>query len=104
MTTFGGIKRTSLLQNYPNPFNPETWMPYRLASDAPVAIHIYNVQGHLIRELNLGVQEAGGYLSREAAAYWDGRDQLGQTVSSGIYFYALQAGTFRATRRMFILK
>ena len=104
VTTFGKIRRTSLLQNFPNPFNPETWLPYQLAADAPVAIHIYNVQGHLIRELNLGVQEAGGYLSREAAAYWDGRDQLGQTVSSGIYFYALQAGTFRATRRMFILK
>ena len=104
VTTFGGIKRTALLQNYPNPFNPETWLPYQLATDAPVAIHIYNVQGQLIRELNPGVQKAGGYLSREAAAYWDGRDQLGQTVSSGIYFYALQAGTFQATRRMFILK
>ena len=79
-------------------------MPYQLAADAPVAINIFNVQGQLIRELNLGDQKAGAYLSRHAAAYWDGRDQLGQTVSSGVYFYALQADTFRATRRMLILK
>ena len=102
--TLGGVKRNALLQNYPNPFNPETWLPYQLAAEAPVAFHIYNVQGQLVRELNLGVQEAGGYLSRKSAAYWDGRDRTGQTVSSGVYFYSLQAGAFRATRRMLILK
>ena len=102
--SFGGIKRNALLQNYPNPFNPETWMPYQLAADAPVAFHIYNVQGQLIRELDLGAQQAGTYLSSESAAYWDGRDQTGQTVASGVYFYTLQANAFRATRRMLILK
>ena len=104
LTTLGGVKRTALLQNFPNPFNPETWMPYRLASDAPVAIHIYNVQGQLLRELNLGEQKAGSYLSRDSAAYWDGRDRVGQAVASGVYFYALHAGAFQATRRMLILK
>ncbi|MDE0301474.1 MAG: hypothetical protein OXN17_22845 [Candidatus Poribacteria bacterium] len=104
VTTIGGIKRSALFQNFPNPFNPETWMPYRLAADSPVAFHIYDVQGQLIRELNVGVQKAGSYLNRDTAVYWDGRDQIGQTVSSGVYFYAMQADAFRATRRMLILK
>ncbi len=104
VTTLGRVKRTALLQNFPNPFNPETWLPYRLAADAPVTLRIYNVRGQLTRELNLGAQKAGGYLTRETAAYWDGRDQIGETVSSGIYFYTLHAGTFQATRRMLILK
>ena len=104
VTTLGRVKRTALLQNFPNPFNPETWLPYRLAADAPVTLGIYNVRGQLMRELNLGVQKAGGYLTRETAAYWDGRDQVGETVSSGIYFYTLHAAPFQATRRMLILK
>ena len=104
VTTLGQVKRTALLQNFPNPFNPETWLPYRLAADAPVTLRIYNVKGHLMRELNLGVQKAGGYLTRETAAYWDGRDQVGETVSSGIYFYTLHAGPFQSTRRMLVLK
>ena len=104
VTTFGKIRRTALLQNFPNPFNPETWLPYQLAADAPVILHIYNVRGQQIRQFDLGVQKAGNYLSRDTAAYWDGRDELGQTVSSGVYFYSLRADTFRATRRMLILK
>ena len=58
----------------------------------------------LMRELNLGTQSAGDYLTRESAAYWDGRDEFGESVSSGVYFYTLQAGTFQATRRMLIMK
>ena len=104
VTTLGKVKHTALLQNFPNPFNPETWLPYHLASEADVTFRIYNVQGQLTRELDLGTQKAAGYLSRETAAYWDGRDQVGETVSSGIYFYTLQAGPFQATRRMLILK
>ena len=104
IATLGQVKRTALYQNFPNPFNPETWLPYRLAADAPVTFRIYNIQGQPVQELNLGTQTAGDYLSREAAAYWDGRDELGEIVSSGVYFYTLQAGTFQATRRMLILK
>ena len=104
VTTLGQIKRTALFQNYPNPFNPETWLPYRLASDSPVTLRIYNVGGKLVRELDLGEQRARDYLTRETAAYWDGRDQHGEVVSSGLYVYTLQAGVFRATRRMVILK
>ena len=104
VVTLGQVKRTALYQNFPNPFNPETWLPYRLATESPVTFGIYNVHGQLMRELNLGAQAAGNYLSRNAAAHWDGRDEHGEMVSSGIYFYTLRAGAFQATRRMLILK
>lgn len=104
LTMFGDIKRTALLQNFPNPFNPETWIPYILADDANVNIHIYDIQGKLIRWLDVGQQSAGSYLSRETAVYWDGKDQLGESVSSGIYFYMLKGDAFSETRRMVILK
>ena len=103
-TTLGHVKRSALLQNFPNPFNPETWIPYVLAHDASVNIGIYDIQGQLVRQMGLGRQPAGSYLSREDAAYWDGKDQFGETVSSGVYFYTLEADTFQATRRMVILK
>ena len=103
-TTLGQVKRNALFQNFPNPFNPETWIPYALAHDASVNIRIYDVQGQLVRQVGLGQQPAGSYLTREAAAYWDGKDQLGEAVSSGVYFYTLKGDTFQATRRMVILK
>jgi len=103
-TTLGQVKRTALHQNFPNPFNPETWLPYQLASNAKVYFRIYNVQGRLVRELDLGVLQAGSYLHKHTAAYWDGRDRFGEAVSSGLYVYSLHAGSFRATRRMVILK
>ena len=104
VTTLGKVKQTALLQNFPNPFNPETWFPYYLANDVPVSIRIHNVRGQLINELALGVQKEGAYLTRDTAAYWDGLDQLGTTVSTGVYFYSLEAGQFQATRKMLILK
>ena len=103
-TTLGQVKQSALLQNFPNPFNPETWMPYVLAADAKVTIRIYDVQGQLVRQLAPGLRQAGSYLSRETAAYWDGKDRFGEAVSSGIYFYTLKASAFQATRRMVILK
>ena len=104
VTTLGHLKRTALYQNYPNPFNPETWLPYQLSNDTSVAFHIYNVSGQLVREINLGMQKKGSYLDKRSAAYWDGKDQYGQDVSSGIYIYDFKAGTFRANRKMVILK
>ena len=95
---------TVLLPNYPNPFNPETWIPYDLAEAAEVYIHIYNVKGDSIRQLSLGFQTAGTYRTRSRAAYWDGRNATGEPVASGISFYSLQAGQFKTTRRMVILK
>ena len=104
LTMFGDIKRTALLQNFPNPFNPETWIPYTLADDTEVNVRIYDVEGKLVRHLDIGYQRSGRYISREKAVYWDGRDQLGESVSSGVYFYTLKADGFSDTRRMVILK
>ena len=97
-------KETALLPNYPNPFNPETWIPYQLAKTAEVTITIYGVNGHIVRELPLGHQPAGMYQNRSRAAYWDGRNALGESVASGVYFYTLTAGDFSATRKMLIRK
>ena len=91
-----------LLQNFPNPFNPETWLPYELASDAHVTIWIYNSSGELVRSLSPGRQEAGFYTTRDKAAYWDGRNEAGEKVSSATYFYTIQAGQFTATKKMAI--
>ena len=93
-----------LLQNYPNPFNPETWIPYQLSEDSPVSISIYDTSGRLVRTLSLGFQSAGFYNSRSRAAYWDGRNALGERVASGIYFYQLTTPSFHQTKRMIILK
>ena len=100
----GEVKRTALLQNFPNPFNPETWIPYALADATEVKICIYDVQGALVRQLDIGQQGAGRYLSRQTAAYWDGRDQSGASVASGVYFYTLETDAFSETRRMVIRK
>ncbi|MCY3739627.1 MAG: leucine-rich repeat domain-containing protein [Candidatus Poribacteria bacterium] len=97
-------QKTALLANYPNPFNPETWIPYQLAQESDVRIHIHAVNGALIRTLDLGHQPAGVYQHRSRAAYWDGRNQLGEPVASGVYFYTLTAGDFTATRKMLIQK
>ena len=95
---------TALLPNYPNPFNPETWIPYHLAKAANVTLTIYDVRGSVVRELRLGHQPAGVYESRGRAVYWDGKNQIGEKVASGLYFYTLTAGDFTATRKLLIAK
>ena len=97
-------EETELLRNYPNPFNPETWIPYQLAESAEVILTIYDMNGQLIRRLAVGHQAAGMYQSRSRAVYWDGCNQLGEPVASGLYFYTLTADDFTETRRMLILK
>ena len=103
---------TILLANYPNPFNPETWIPYHLAHDADVTLTIYDIKGAVVRQLDLGHQSAGYYTDRSKAAYWDGHNERGESVASGVYFYQLRvsssqsigAGDYSKTRRMVILK
>lgn len=97
-------EETRLLANYPNPFNPETWIPYHLSKDAEVVLYIYAINGTLIRTLAIGHQVAGVYQNRSRAAYWDGRNAVGEPAASGVYFYTLTAGDFSATRKMLILK
>lgn len=94
--------KTQLLQNYPNPCNPETWIPYQLAEDLEVTIRVYNVTGRLIKLLNLGHKAAGLYMTKHTAAYWDGTTDTGEHISSGVYFYTIQAGEFTATRKMVV--
>ncbi|MYE91676.1 T9SS type A sorting domain-containing protein, partial [Candidatus Poribacteria bacterium] len=96
--------KTALLANYPNPFNPETWIPYQLAHAADVTLTIYDTEGVLVRQLDLGYQQAGYHTDRTRAAYWDGRNQLGESVGSGVYFYQLRVGDYSTTRKMVILK
>jgi hypothetical protein len=95
---------TALLPNYPNPFNPETWIPYQLAESASVTLRIHSADGQLVRTLALGYQAAGIYRHRNRAAYWDGKNELGEPVASGVYFFTLKAGNFTATRKMLIRK
>ena len=97
-------EETALLHNYPNPFNPETWIPYQLAEPAEVTLTIHSVNGTLVRTLALGYQPAGIYQTRTRTAYWDGKNEVGEPVASGIYFYTLTAGDFNATRKMLIRK
>ncbi len=98
------VSETKLLPNYPNPFNPETWIPYQLAEATDVSVKIYDVSGRLVRVLSVGFKPVGYYLTRERAAYWDGRNEIGESVSSGVYFIRFVAGAFAATQRVVIVK
>lgn len=104
LTPVGGPLRTELYANYPNPFNPETWIPYQLAVDTEITIRIYNTEGKIVRTLFSGHQTSGYYLNRSRAAYWDGRNQLGERVASGVYIYELTTPTFKQTKRLVVLK
>ena len=97
-------EETVLLHNYPNPFNPETWLPYHLSEPAEVTLTIYGIDGRVVRRLDLGHQDAGYYQSKSRAAYWDGRNAVGERVASGIYFYTLTVGDFSATKKLLIRK
>ena len=97
-------EETALLPNYPNPFNPETWIPYQLSRDAEVTLTIYDATGFMVRRLDLGHRLTGFYSDRGKAVHWDGRNDFGESVASGVYFYHLTTGDFSATRKMLILK
>ena len=96
--------QTQLLANYPNPFNPETWIPFQLAQDSTVTAKIYDLTGKKIRMIELGHLSAGNYVESNRAIYWDGRSENGEFVSSGTYFYQIEADGYTDTRKMVILK
>ncbi|MDE0688630.1 MAG: dockerin type I domain-containing protein [Candidatus Poribacteria bacterium] len=98
------VRETKVLPNYPNPFNPETWIPYQLADAADVSMKIYDAGGRLVRTIPIGFKPVGYYLTRQRAAYWDGRNKAGEPVSSGVYFLQFVAGDFAATQRVVIVK
>ena len=89
----------ALNQNYPNPFNPTTQINYELPNHNFVNIDIYDVIGHKIKSLVSSNQEAG-YKS----VVWNATNELGQPVSAGMYIYTIQAGEFRQTKKMVLLK
>jgi len=97
-------KRSALLPNFPNPFNPETWLPFTLSKPEQVTIRIYNSTGNLVRTLDLGQKPSGAYLSKEKAAYWDGRNENGETVASDVYFYIMNAGESIDLRKMAMVR
>ena len=93
-----------LLTNYPNPFNPETWIPFQIQKDTNVKLYIHDVSGNVVRTIHLGFRAAGYYTSKTQAAYWDGKNNIGERIASGVYFYTLEADDFRSTRKMVVMK
>ena len=89
---------------YPSPGNPEIWVPYTLSRAEHVVIKIYDAAGGLVRALDLGQKASGAYLAKEDAAYWNGRSESGEKVTSGIYFCVMEAGSFSAMKKVIILK
>ena len=96
--------KNKLLVNYPNPFNPDTWIPFQISTGSKVILTIYNLEGKLIRQINLGFKPAGFYVQKDRAIYWDGRSQNGERVASGVYVYQLQAGVFSESRKLALIK
>jgi hypothetical protein len=90
---------TTLLGNYPNPFNPSTTIRYTLSVDSPVSIRVYNMLGQEVATLVDGFQKAG-----EQSVVWQGTNNFGQTVASGLYIYRLQAGNTIMTEKMLFTK
>ena len=95
---------TLLAQNFPNPFNPETWIPYQLQNPSTGLIQSYGPAGRLVRTLDLGLKPTGFYTTRSMAAYWDGRNNAGERIASGMYFYTFQTEDYTSTRKMLIVK
>lgn len=93
------IKDFVLFQNYPNPFNPSTVLRYNLPSKSHVTLKIYNALSQEVRTVYAGVQDRG-----EHQVEWDGRDNTGRNVSSGIYIYRLQAGSHTRSMKMTLLR
>ena len=108
LTSWGAVKQhkrhQNLGQNYPNPFNSETWIPFRLASVANATISIHDLKGKLVKQLKLGWLPAGNYFDRRSAAYWNGLNKDAEPISSGAYFYTIEAGNFVATRKMVVVR
>ena len=104
ITTSDRPDQTQLGANYPNPFNPETWIPYQLSQDSEVSLSVYDSEGQRIRQIDLGLKLAGSYQASQRAIHWDGRNESGEAVSSGIYFYRLEANNYSQIRKMVILK
>ncbi|MCB5296165.1 MAG: choice-of-anchor J domain-containing protein, partial [Candidatus Cloacimonetes bacterium] len=93
------VYTTQLIGNYPNPFNPETNIRFSLKEAAKVSIEIYNVKGQLVRKLVNDVRDAGDHV-----AVWNGTDNNGRAVSSGVYYFKMNTGKYSSTKKMILMK
>ena len=93
------VLATELFNNYPNPFNPETTIRYSVKETSPITIEVYNLKGQLVRTLVNEIKTAGNY-----SVVWNGRDNNNQPVSSGVYFYKMNAGKYSSTKKMILMK
>jgi flagellar hook assembly protein FlgD len=89
----------SLFQNYPNPFNPRTEITFTLAEESEVSMVIYNIRGQVVKKLVNEKLNSGKH-----TVVWEGKDERGKKVSSGIYFYRLEAGSYSQTKKMIMVK
>lgn len=93
------VYSTELKGNYPNPFNPQTTISYTVKDNSPVSIEIFNVKGQLVRSLVNNVKESGDH-----TAVWNGIDNNGRPVSSGVYYFKMNAGKYSSTKKMIMMK
>ncbi|MAF08884.1 hypothetical protein CMK11_00380 [Candidatus Poribacteria bacterium] len=93
-----------LLPNYPNPFNPETWIPFQVADPSTMIVTIYDPRGRAVRTVDLGVVDSGFHVDRGDAVRWDGRNDAGETVGSGVYHVEMRAGDAHDVRRIAIAR
>ena len=97
-------KKTQLLPNYPNPFNPETWIPFELHQNTNVSLTIFDLKGNQVKKIDLGYSQPGKYVSHDKAIYWNGKNDNGEKVASGTYFYTIHTNNYTQTKKMVILK
>ncbi|MEK7479399.1 MAG: FlgD immunoglobulin-like domain containing protein, partial [Patescibacteria group bacterium] len=83
---------------------PETWIPFQLKEDSEVTVTIFDLGGKAVRVIPLGLLRAGDYTTRSRAPRWDGRNDSGESVSSGLYICTIRAGTFTSSQRMILLR
>jgi len=102
--TSARVYSLQLNQNYPNPFNQSTVIRYQATGSEPVKLTVYNIAGQLVRTLTPPNPPLEGRDKREGSVTWDGRDSQGKPVISGLYFYCLEAGGARRTKKMILLK
>jgi flagellar hook assembly protein FlgD len=92
-------KAFSLSQNYPNPFNPETVIKYALPEDCPVELTVYNILGQKVKTL-VDEHQSAGY----RMVHWNGRDDEGNEIASGLYFYKIETPEYSDTKKMVLLR
>jgi|GEM_PF-5785347 len=95
-------KESQLLQSFPNPAENSCYIPFKLSEDSEVKVEIYNILGQKVRNIEVGQRKAGSYTQKDRAIFWDLKNNNGENVSKGLYFYKLKAGNFSAIKSMVV--